>query len=105
MHGPGAACALVAHCAITQRRLAEMREREELRLQALGTMVSGIAHDFNNLLAVILGRSRMVAEDLGQVHQSAVHLDALQSAASRAGSAPRSGSRCGAASPPIRSRR
>lgn len=84
MNGPGPARAVAAHHPITLRRLADMRQREELRLQALGTLASGIAHDFNNLLAVIEGRSRMLAKDLGREHQAAAHVDALRLASERA---------------------
>jgi signal transduction histidine kinase len=85
MNGPGAARAVVAHHPITLHRLADMRQREELRLQALGTLASGIAHDFNNLLSVIHGRSRMLAEDLGAANPAAAtHLESVRAAASRA---------------------
>lgn len=84
LSGPGAARAVVAHHPITLRRLADMRQREELRLQALGTLASGIAHDFNNLLSVIVGRSRMALEDLGAGHPVAAHIEPARAAAERA---------------------
>ncbi|MCG3147040.1 MAG: Sensor histidine kinase RcsC [Verrucomicrobiae bacterium] len=79
--GAGAACVVVAHLNITERKRAEqvLQETnfhldaaleklqaaqkqlvEQERLHALGQMASGIAHDFNNALAPILGFSELL---------------------------------------------
>jgi two-component system cell cycle sensor histidine kinase/response regulator CckA len=45
---------------LTERRRAEERLQESLRLEAVGRLAGGIAHDLNNMLAAILGFGDML---------------------------------------------
>jgi len=47
------------HLADAERDKLEMRLRQAVKLEAIGTMAGGIAHDFNNILAAILGYGDM----------------------------------------------
>jgi two-component system cell cycle sensor histidine kinase/response regulator CckA len=48
----------------TERREAEERLQEVLRLEAIGRLAGGIAHDLNNMLVAILGFSDLLSRSL-----------------------------------------
>ncbi len=48
---------------VSDRRSAEQRSQQALRLAALGQLTGGVAHDFNNLLSVIIGYADELATD------------------------------------------
>ena len=50
---------------ITDRKQAEERLQEFLRLEAIGRLAGGIAHDLNNMLVAILGFSDLLAQSMG----------------------------------------
>ena len=62
IEGPGPGRVVVSHQSVTARRLADARERERQRLEALGALAGGIAHDFNNVLGAVLGHTALLLE-------------------------------------------
>lgn len=76
---------------ITERRLAERRERElerqllhSQKLEALGTLAGGIAHDLNNTLVPIMALSKLTARRFESGSLVRANLDTIYQASERA---------------------
>ncbi len=83
--------AMAAFRDITDRRLAERREREltdQLRhsqkMDALGRLAGGVAHDFNNLIAVVSGHADLLAASGEVPPDLQPHVEAIRNTVSRA---------------------
>jgi len=70
---------------ITDQKRSEEALRRSERLESLGLLAGGIAHDFGNLLTPILGHAELVARKLAAESPLHAHLDAIRTAAARAG--------------------
>ena len=68
---------------VSPQRELEGRLRQAQKLEAVGQLTGGIAHDFNNLLTVILGNAELLAEGLGNRHQTRVLAEMIATAAQR----------------------
>ena len=66
---------------ITDRRLAEDRSREAMKMAAVGRLTAGIAHDFNNLLATIIGNAELLGPAISRIDQGPRRLGVIQQAA------------------------
>jgi two-component system, cell cycle sensor histidine kinase and response regulator CckA len=82
--------ALVIVRDITDRKRAEMererleRQLEQIRkMESIGQLAGGIAHDFNNMLTVVLGNVDLMKMQMGNGHQLAEELAAVEQAALR----------------------
>ena len=82
--GEGPARVVVCHLPVTARRIAEARQREHQRLEALGALAAGIAHDFNNVLGAVLGNAALARRGLPAGHAASEPLQHIQRAAQRA---------------------
>ena len=51
---------------VTERHVAEERNQQADRLEAVGQLTGGLAHDFNNLLTVILGNIELLLRRPGE---------------------------------------
>lgn len=61
----------------------EVRQREAIKMDALGRLAGGIAHDFNNLLTAVLGYARLIRDALGSGHPLIGDVDEILSAGER----------------------
>ncbi|MEX0856074.1 MAG: PAS domain S-box protein [Gemmatimonadota bacterium] len=68
----------------TEQRELENRLRQSQKMEAVGRLAGGIAHDFNNVLTVILGRARLVLDDLAEASPHREDLDQIVLSAERA---------------------
>jgi len=71
---------------ITARKQLEEQFLQSQKIEAVGRLAGGVAHDFNNLLLAISGYAEMVADRLGPLHPSAVHVQKIWKAADSAAS-------------------
>jgi two-component system, cell cycle sensor histidine kinase and response regulator CckA len=67
----------------TERKEAEQRLQEMLRLEAIGRLAGGIAHDLNNMLVAILGYSDMLGRSLDQRDPRRRDVEQISEAAGR----------------------
>ncbi len=68
---------------VTERKRAEERLQEVVRLEAIGRLAGGIAHDLNNMLVAILGFSDLLARSLRPDDPKRIDVDQISQAASR----------------------
>ncbi|MGH7518758.1 MAG: PAS domain S-box protein, partial [Gemmatimonadales bacterium] len=71
---------------VTERKHAEERLQEVLRLEAVGRLAGGIAHDLNNMLAAILGFSDFLSRSLEPGDQRRHDVEQIAQAANRSAS-------------------
>ncbi len=67
----------------TERKQAEERLGEVLRLEAIGRLAGGIAHDLNNMLVAILGFSDLLARTMDRQDPRRRDVDQITEAATR----------------------
>ena len=67
-----------------ERQKLEVRLRQALKMQALGTLAGGIAHDFNNILGAIIGNVELASGDVGPEHPAQESLQEIRTAGHRA---------------------
>ncbi|HJZ94812.1 MAG TPA: PAS domain S-box protein [Gemmataceae bacterium] len=69
---------------ITDRRRAEERARQAVKMETVGQLAGGVAHSFNNLLTILLGNLQSAAAALGPDHAARRPLGECEQAARRA---------------------
>ena len=70
---------------LTAQRVAQEQLQRAQKMQVAQELAGGLAHDLNNLLTIILGAADQLEIVLGDAHRGAAAVDAIQRAASRAG--------------------
>jgi len=70
---------------LTEQRLAQQQLARAQKMQAAQELAGGLAHDLNNLLTVILAAADQLELSLDGEHRGTAAVDAIQRAASRAG--------------------
>ncbi|MCC6466243.1 MAG: response regulator, partial [Planctomycetes bacterium] len=70
---------------ISELRTLQEQYRHAQRMEAIGRLAGGVAHDFNNLLTVISGQADLVRHRLPPNDPNLRAMEAIQSAAMRAG--------------------
>jgi two-component system cell cycle sensor histidine kinase/response regulator CckA len=68
---------------LTERRRAEERLQESLRLEAVGRLAGGVAHDLNNMLAAILGFGDLLSRSFEPSDPRLSDLEQISRAAER----------------------
>ncbi len=71
---------------ITEKKKLEAQLRQAQKMESVGRLAGAIAHDFNNLITVIMGYSRMLANDIPVDHPVGGFIKGIQTATERAAS-------------------
>lgn len=71
---------------ITEKKKLEAQLHQAQKMESVGRLAGAIAHDFNNLITVIMGYSRMLANDIPADHPSWRFINGIQTATERASS-------------------
>ena len=71
---------------VTERREAETRLQQAMKMEAVGQLTGGIAHDFNNLLAISLGNIDLAEDAVRQGSDVWPFLEAVRGAGERGAS-------------------
>jgi CheY-like chemotaxis protein len=69
---------------ITTSKRTEAMLRQDMKMEAIGTLAGGIAHDFNNILTSILGYNHLILGDVRDPEALAMDVRQIHMAASRA---------------------
>lgn len=69
---------------VTKRLLAEGKQRQSQKMEALVRLSGGVAHDFNNMLHVVLGYSALLRDHVGDDARAGEMLTAIYEASTRA---------------------
>lgn len=71
---------------ITEKKKLEAQLHQAQKMESVGRLAGAIAHDFNNLITVIMGYSRMLANDIPEDHPAGKFIKGIQTATERAAS-------------------
>lgn len=71
---------------ITEKKKLEAQLHQAQKMESVGRLAGAIAHDFNNLITVIMGYSRMLANDIPADHPFWRFIKGIQTATERASS-------------------
>jgi len=69
---------------VTSERSAQMQQRSQERLAAVGQLAAGVAHDFNNIISVIILYAEMLLQAQGRTQQDIDRLQTITQQGQRA---------------------
>jgi signal transduction histidine kinase/ActR/RegA family two-component response regulator len=69
---------------VTSERSAQMQQRSQERLAAVGQLAAGVAHDFNNIISVIILYAEMLLQGQGRTPQDIERLQTITQQGQRA---------------------